>query len=59
MFRGAVIDNERSGLESPYGHQNKCNLLISAKGVYVNVHDIVSCESYFAGQKNGFFFWHS
>ena len=54
MHWGAVIDIEHCGLESPYGHQNMCNLLISAKEVYVNVHDrLVSCESCFAGQENG------
>ena len=37
IYWGAVIDNEHCGLESPYGHQNMYNLLVSAKEVYVNV----------------------
>ena len=49
-----VIDNENCGLESPHHvHQNMCNLLISAKEVYVSAQYIVSCESCFAGLENG------
>ena len=33
------------------------NLLVSAKEVYVNVHDIVSGKSCFAGQENLIFFF--